>query len=190
MSVDRAALERAFRAVLEASGAPLDDAELKDTPARAAAAWADEFVDGYRTDAKAALGELSPAPAGGGLVAVTHLDFTGVCPHHLLPWRGVAHVAYLPGAHVAGFGRLAVLVDALAHRLVLQEKLAADVAQALVAGLGAIGAGVVIEAEQSCMTLRGEKRARSRTLVEASAGSFDAPAREGLWAAIRAGSER
>lgn len=170
---------------LRATGVPLDDPELAQTPARVAAAWADEFLDGYGTSIEEALGECSPAPRGAGLVVVTHLDYTGVCPHHLLPYRGVAHLAYQPEQSVAGFGRLGVLVDALAHRLVLQEALAQQVAEALVSGLGATGAGVILEAEQTCMTLRGERQPRSRTVVEAFAGSFTEESRAQLRASAR-----
>lgn len=185
--VDRRGLEAAFVSFLKATGVDLADPELAETPARAAAAWADEFLDGYRRTPKEALGELSPAPDGARLVVVTCLDFTSVCPHHLLPWRGVAHVAYRPAAHLAGFGRVAALVDCLAHRLVLQEALAADLAHALVDVLGAKGAGVVLEAEQSCMTLRGERQAGSRTWVDASAGVFEAEDMRALRQSIGAG---
>lgn len=167
---DLARLERVFAAFLRAARVPLDDPELVGTPRRAALAWAEEFVDGYRHTPAEALGEPSPAARGGGVVVVTGLDFTGVCPHHLLPYRGVAHLAYLPRKHVAGFGRLATLVDVLAHRLTLQEVLAGQLATALVEELGAAGGAAVLSAEQTCLSMRGEKRARSRTVVEAMAG--------------------
>lgn len=188
--VDRAGLEAAFAAFLKAAGVDTSDPELAETPARAAAAWADDFLDGYRSTPKEALGELSLAPSGANLVTVTFLNFTSVCPHHLLPWRGLAHVAYRPGTHLAGFGRIAALVDCLGHRLVLQEALAGDVARALVEVLGAKGAGVVLEAEQSCMTLRGERQTRSRTWVEASAGAFEADEMRSLRQSIQAGTGR
>lgn len=187
---DRPGLEAAFAAFLAAAGVDTTDPEVAGTPARAAAAWADELLDGYRTTPGEALGEPSPAPPGAGLVAVTHLDFTGVCPHHLLPWRGLAHVAYLPGAKLVGFGRLAALVDCLAHRLVLQEVLAHDVVQALVDELGVRGAGVILEAEQSCMTLRGERRARSRAWTQAVAGDFGSDELRALTEAVRSGAGR
>lgn len=188
--VDRAGLEAAFAAFLKAAGVDATDPELADTPGRAAAAWADEFLDGYQTTPEVALGEPSQAPADADLVVVAHLDFTSVCPHHLLPWRGLAHIAYRPDQHLAGFGRVAALVDCLGHRLVLQEALAGDVARALVDVLGAKGAGVVLEAEQSCMTLRGERQTRSRTWVEASAGVFEAHDMRSLRQAIEAGAGR
>jgi GTP cyclohydrolase I len=186
VGVDRPAMERAVAEFLRAAGAALDDPELRDTPSRVTTAWADEFLDGYRGTIEEALGPLSPAPEGGGLICVTHLDFTGICPHHLLPYPGVAHIAYQPGKLIAGFGRFAALVDTLAHRLTLQETLARQIVDALVGTLGASGAAVVVQAEQSCMTLRGERRTRSRTSVEATAGLFDSAALARLWAAIQA----
>jgi GTP cyclohydrolase I len=181
---DREALERAFAAVVAALGLPDGTPEMDGTARRAAAAWADEFADGYARSARDALGELSPAPADVGTVVVTGLDFTSVCPHHLLPYRGTAHLAYRPASRVPGFGRLSTLVDTLAHRLVLQETLAADLARALVEVLDAPGAAVVLEAEQTCLSMRGENQRRARTFVEAAAGASAADVRTALLAAL------
>lgn len=183
---DRDAMERAVAAFLKATGAPLD-AELELTPQRVAAAWAEEFLDGYGKDPIEALGEPSPAPLDSGAVYVTRLEYTGVCPHHLLPYRGVAHIGYLPGGKVAGFSRLAALLDVLAHRFTLQETLAKQVVDAIVEGLGARGAGIILEGEQLCMTLRGVKQASSRAVVEASAGAFGRSELDRLWAAATRG---
>ena len=90
----------------------------------------EDLLDGYRIAPAEVLAEAIETPSR-DLVAVTGIDFHSVCPHHLLPSRGVAHVAYLPGGRVVGFGQLARLVDCLAHRLVLQEDLARTVAEAL-----------------------------------------------------------
>lgn len=185
---DRDALEQAVGAFLNALH--IDSPELSGTPARVASAWADEFLRGYRTTPREALGESSQAPSNASLVTVAHIDFTSVCPHHLLPWRGLAHVAYRPGGELAGFGRIASLVDCLARRFVLQETLGAQIADALVDELRAKGAHVVLEAEQSCMTLRGEARTRTRVWTEACAGDVSADDRAALREAIRAGGGR
>jgi GTP cyclohydrolase I len=152
--------------------------DLADTPRRVAEAWLEDLVDGYGRDPGEILAGGLPS-TGRDLVAVTGIDYHSVCPHHLLPSRGVAHVAYVPGGKVVGFGQLVRLVDALAHRLVLEEDLARDVAEALVRHLGARGAACVLEAEQLCMTVRGEKRAGARAHAEAWAGVLakDGPAR-------------
>ncbi len=157
---------------LDALGLPPDvrnAADLDGTPRRVAEAWLEDLVDGYGRDPAEILAGAIPA-SGRDLVAVTGIDFHSVCPHHLLPSRGVAHVAYVPGGRVVGFGQLVRLVDALAHRLVLEEDLARQIADALVRHLGARGAACVLDAEQLCMTVRGEKRPRARAHAEAWAG--------------------
>ncbi len=152
--------------------------DLADTPRRVAEAWLEDLVDGYGREPAEILAGAIPA-AGRDLVAVTGIDYHSVCPHHLLPSRGVAHVAYLPGGRVVGFGQIVKLVDALAHRLVLEEDLARQIADALVEHVGARGAACVLEAEQLCMTVRGERRVRARAHAEAWAGALakDGPAR-------------
>jgi GTP cyclohydrolase I len=157
---------------LDALGLPPEvrgAADLEETPRRVADAWLEDLVDGYGKDPAEILAGALPS-AGRDLVAVTGIDFHSVCPHHLLPSRGVAHVAYVPGGKVVGFGQLVKLVDALAHRLVLEEDLAREIADAVVAHVGARGAACVLEAEQLCMTVRGEKRAGARAHAEAYAG--------------------
>jgi GTP cyclohydrolase I len=168
---DRARLEEAVRAFLTAAGLDLRHADLVGTPERVAAAWVDEFLAGYAVDAKSALGELVPTSGeGSGLVVVTDLEFRSMCPHHLLPYRGVAHLAYLPSTHLVGFGRLAALVDALGHRLVLQEHLARQIAQALIDVVGARGAGCLIRGEHMCLQLRGEEQTEAVVHAEAFLG--------------------
>lgn len=144
-------------------------ADLEDTPRRVAEAWLEDLVDGYGKDPAEILAGALPS-SGRDLVAVTGIDFHSVCPHHLLPSRGVAHVGYVPGGKVVGFGQIVKLVDALAHRLVLEEDLARQIADALVLHVGARGAACLLEAEQLCMTVRGEKRAGARAHAEAYAG--------------------
>jgi GTP cyclohydrolase I len=160
-------------------------AELEGTPARVADAWSEELLDGYAAEPARLLAESSPTTSR-ELVAVTGIEYHSVCPHHLLPSRGVAHVGYLPGGRLVGFGQLVRLVDALAHRLVLQEELAAQIARALVEHLGARGAGCVLTAEHLCMTVRGERRTQARAHAEGWAGAMarDPAARRGLVAAV------
>jgi GTP cyclohydrolase IA len=112
----------AVRAFLQAAGLDVRDPNLEATPRRVAEAWADEFLSGYRQTASQVLDERFPvsAASSGELVVVTHLNFRSMCPHHLLPYAGVAHLAYVPGREVVGFGRLSALVDTFAHRLILQ----------------------------------------------------------------------
>jgi GTP cyclohydrolase I len=167
-----AALARAVARFLDALDLPPQvrrGADLEKTPERVAEAWDQDLLDGYRQDPAGILGEAMPS-SGRGLVAVTGIDFHSVCPHHLLPSRGLAHVAYVPGGRLVGFGQLARLVDALAHRLVLEEDLARQVAEALMVHAGARGAACVLEAEQMCLSVRGERRPRARAHAQHFAG--------------------
>jgi GTP cyclohydrolase I len=173
-AADPALAADAVSRFLDALGLPpevRDGSDLAGTPRRVAEAWLGDLVDGYGQDPAEILAETIASPSR-DLVAVTAIDFHSMCPHHLLPSRGLAHLAYLPGGRLAGFGQLVRLVDALAHRLVLQEDLVRQLADALVEHLGARGAACVLETEQSCMTVRGERRARSRVHVEAFAGAL------------------
>jgi GTP cyclohydrolase IA len=145
--------------------------ELISTPDRVAEAYLYDLLDGYREDPAKILGEAMPAP-GPDLVAVTGIDFHSMCPHHLLPSRGLAHVAYVPDRMVVGFGQVARLVDCYAHRLVLEEDLARQVAEALVTHLGARGAACLLDAEQACLSTRGERRRAARAHAQCFLGSL------------------
>jgi len=97
----------------------------------------------------------------------------GVCPHHLVPFRGVAHVAYLPGGRLHGFGRIARLVDAIGHRFTYQEWMTRDIAEALMTHGKARGAACVIEAEQLCLLLGEDRRGDERVVTQAFTGDFE-----------------
>lgn len=164
----------AVEALLDAL--PLPDGErrraeldLAGTPRRVAEAWLGDLLDGYGSDPAAILAETM-ASRGRDLVAVTGIDYHSMCPHHLLPSRGVAHVAYVPGRRVVGFGQIARLLDCFAHRLILEEEVARRVAEALVRHLGARGAAVILDAEQACLSVRGERRPRARAHAQCFLG--------------------
>jgi GTP cyclohydrolase I len=171
---DVARMAEGIRTFLEAAGVDLQDPNVRDTPERVARSWAEEFLDGYDKEPREVLGDFyeERKPAADEMVVVTSIDFQSMCPHHLLPYRGVAHVAYLPSGKIVGFSRLARLVDAFAHRLILQETLAREVAEAIRTELTSAGAAVVLEAEQTCMTVRGERRSSARAVTESFVGAF------------------
>jgi GTP cyclohydrolase I len=175
----------AVKEFLRAAGLPLSDPNLADTPERVAEAWVSEFLDGYGKTPEEALGETFPAPpdSSGELVVVTDLRFHSMCPHHLLPFEGRAHVAYVPSRKVVGFGRLSALVDCFAHRLILQEDLARHVAGSLARVLGSTATACIIEAKQSCLRLRGDKQRDAVTHAEAYEGLLrrDGALRRELW---------
>lgn len=168
------AMERAVASFLTAAGLdPSTHPDLSETPALVATAWAEEFLDGYGRDPMRILGERIDVGESrlDEMVTLTGLEFQSVCPHHLLPYGGVAHVAYLPGRYVAGFGQIVDVLDCLSHRLVLQEDLAKQVVKALQDGLEARGVAVRLEAQQNCLSLRGGRQAHARVVTEAFAGT-------------------
>lgn len=185
---DAAAMANAVRDFLRAAGLPLTDENLVNTPDRVTQAWMSEFLDGYQRTPEEVLGKTYPAPphSAGELVVVTDLRFHSMCPHHLLPFEGRAHVAYVPGKRVVGFGRMAALVDCFAHRLILQEDLARQVASSLARVLGSPATACIIEAKQSCLRLRGDQQRDAITHSEAYEGRLrkDGALRRELWARL------
>jgi GTP cyclohydrolase I len=163
-------LELAVAEWLRACGLDPADADFQATPARVAKLWASEFLDGYAADAAEILGEPVVGEADPDVVVVAGLRFHAMCPHHLFPYRGLAHVAYLPRGKLVGFGRLGRLVECFAHRLTLQERITNQIATALMEHLGARGAGVVLEAEQLCLALPGDKHDSSTVTTSAFLG--------------------
>jgi len=185
-------MESAVGAFLDAAGLDRSDPNLQQTPQRVAEAWIAEFLDGYGQTPEEALGEIYPAPAGsaGELVALTALRFHSTCPHHLLPYEGTAHLAYVPARNVVGFGRLSALLDCFAHRLILQEELVRQVASALARILGSPATACIVEAEQACLRVRGHRQRQARTHTEAYEGRLrrSRGLRQELW--MRIGSRR
>lgn len=182
--VDRPAMERAVRDFLRAAGLDESEPNLRQTPARVTEAWSDEFLDGYGQTAAEALADRFPVSKKSEreLVVVTDLHFRSMCPHHLMPYSGTAHLAYVPGREVVGFGRLSALVDVFAHRLILQEELARQIASALQEELGTQGSACLIRAEQTCFRLRGEEQHGAITYSEAYEGALkEKSLRAELW---------
>ncbi len=173
MPHDREAIAAAISALLRAAGLdPSADADLRQTPERVAKLWTEEFLAGTTMDPATILGEPVVGERDPDVVIVSGLRFHSMCPHHLLPFRGVAHVAYLPAGKLAGFGRLADLVECFTKRLTLQERATHQIADAVWRGLGARGAGCVMEAEQWCLALPGERHDRSRVVTAAFVGEM------------------
>jgi GTP cyclohydrolase I len=185
---DRARMERAVADFLDAAGLDRRDPNLRQTPERVVEAWLEEFIDGYQLKPKAVLEERFPAgkTSKRQLVVVTRLRFHSMCPHHLLPYTGFAHVAYLPGREVVGFGRLSAILDTFSHRLTLQEEIARNVARALAVELKSPATACILEAEQTCLRLRGGHQRDAVTHAEAYEGILktDAALRSELWARI------
>ena len=165
-------MESGVRAFLEGLGQTFPGDDQERTPARVAKAWQEDLVSGYGTDPVAEL-TWTASPPGAGPVCVRDISFASVCVHHLLPFFGVAHVAYLPCERQAGLSKIGRVVDAFARRLQTQERLSGQIVTAVAEGLQARGAVVVLEAEHTCMTLRGVRKERSRMVTLATAGIYE-----------------
>jgi len=176
--MDPKKMEAGIRLFLEGLGERFAGDDLEKTPGRVAKAWADDLVSGYAVDPA---GELSwvEAPVPGGPVLAKDIRFSSVCVHHLLPFTGFAHVAYLPGKRLAGLSKLGRVVDAHARRLQIQEHLTGRITATLEAALMPQAVLVVLDAEHTCMTLRGVRKEGSRLVTYAASGLWaeDAAAR-------------
>ncbi|MCH7824576.1 MAG: GTP cyclohydrolase I [Acidobacteria bacterium] len=149
--MDVAAMREALAEFLRAAGLP--EAAEGEAPGKAAEAWAGQLLSGYGRDPVETLGETWPDDSS-EMVTVTNIPFVSVCAHHLLPFYGLAHVAYLPGGRLAGLSRLTSLVDCLARRLQIQEQLSEQVCEALMEGAGARGAACLVLASHDCVGAR------------------------------------
>lgn len=168
--VDLQAAARAVEAFLTALGHPPDsDPQLRDTGKLVARAFHEEFLCGHAADPAAILRD-SIAAGGGDLIVVKDLTITCMCPHHLLPATGVLHLGYLPSDRIVGFGALERLAQALSRRLILQEALCEQIAQALVDHLGARGAGCIAELQPACLTARGKRPTQAKVVTAATSG--------------------
>ena len=168
--VDLNAIENAVRAILSAVGENPERAGLLDTPRRVARMYAEMF-SGLQADPAAHLRVTFPEEYD-ELVLVRDISFTSVCEHHLLPFSGVAHVAYIPNGRVTGLSKLARVVEEVARRPQVQERMTQTIADLIETELETTGAAVVIQAEHSCMAIRGIRKPGSSTVTSALRGVF------------------
>lgn len=171
--MDRQKIEQGVRLILEGMGEDAAREGLVDTPARVARA-AEELCAGMGGDPRA-LFEVSFAADHRDVVLVRDIEFFSMCEHHLLPFFGKAHVAYLPGeqGRVCGISKLARCVELYARRLQLQERLTSQIAQAIDENLLPRGVLVMVEAEHMCMTMRGVAKPGSKTVTVSARGVFE-----------------
>ncbi|QAY60012.1 GTP cyclohydrolase I [Microbacterium protaetiae] len=181
MAVDRDRVGVLVRELLVAIGEDPDRPGLRQTPQRVADAYAD-FFDGVGRDAAAPLSRTisvsqGPAPdtVPSGAVMLRDIRFRSMCEHHLLPFAGRAHIAYLPGEQVVGLGALPKVVDILAARPQVQERLGEQIADTIAGALDCRGVVVVLEAVHQCVTMRGGKQLDASTVTIAARGEFADP---------------
>jgi len=184
--VDHEKIKQAVRMILEAVGEDPDREGLLDTPARVARMY-EEIFQGLKTDPKEYFSVIFSEDHE-ELVLVKDIPFYSTCEHHLVPFFGHAHVAYIPrGGRVTGLSKLARAVDMVAKRPQLQERITSLVADTIMGELEPHGVVVVVEAEHMCMTMRGVKKPGAKTVTSAVRGCFvdDTAARAEVFSLIK-----
>lgn len=170
--LDAPRAEAAVRELLAAIGEDPEREGLLDTPARVARACAELFA-GMHEDPSEHLKRQFHEGTHEEMVIVRDIPFTSMCEHHLLPFTGQAHVAYIPRkGRITGLSKIARCVEGYARRLQVQERMTSQIADAIMASLEPLGVIVVVEAEHMCMTARGIKKPGSLTITSAVRGSF------------------
>lgn len=170
-SVDLDLIAEGVRLIIKGIGEDPDRAGLQETPRRVAEMY-EELTSGMREDP-----QLHVVPLKGDkhdeMVIVKDISIASLCEHHLAPFVGKCHIAYIPkGGRILGISKLARLAETFSRRLQLQERLTTDIANTLFEGLKPLGVMVVIEAEHTCMTLRGVRKADAKTVTSAVLGGF------------------
>ena len=170
LAVDRPRIEAAVREILVAVGEDPDREGLVETPRRMAAAYA-ELLSGLREDPRRHL-ETTFDENHHEMVILRDIPFSSLCEHHLLPFTGHVHVGYIPRGRVVGLSKLARLVEGYARRPQTQERLVSQIADAIHKVLTPDGCGVVIEANHTCMTIRGVRKPGATMVTSAMRGGF------------------
>jgi len=170
-NVDLEKIARGVRLILEGIGEDPERPGLVDTPQRTAEMFA-ELTAGMHEDPSIHVVPL-PDDKHDEMVIIRDISIASICEHHLAPFVGKCHIAYIPrNGRILGLSKLARIAETFARRLQLQERLTTDIANTLFAGLEPLGVMVVIEAEHTCMTLRGIKKAGAKTITSAVLGGF------------------
>ena len=169
-TIDLPRIERAVREILAAVGDDPDREGLRETPARVARMYA-ELFSGLHTDPREYLAKFFTEKYD-EVVLVRDIGFNSVCENHLMPFMGKAHIGYMPSGKVIGLSKLARVVEAVARRPQVQERMTEEIANLLVDELHAKGVAVVIEATHTCMTIRGVRKPGSICVTSAMKGVF------------------
>jgi GTP cyclohydrolase IA len=170
LKVDHAKLRRAVRDILAAVGEDPDREGLQETPDRVARMYAEIFA-GLQTDPAVYL-QKTFTQKHDEMVLVKDIEFASCCEHHLLPFMGKAHIAYLPNGKIVGLSKLARVVEAVAKRPQVQERMTEEIADLIMTHLSARGVGVIIEAAHTCMSIRGVRKPGAMTITSSMRGGF------------------
>ena len=168
--VDEEKIQKAVTMILEAIGENPEREGLRETPQRVARMYA-ELTSGYNDSAKTHLSKVFTAE-NAEVVLEKDITFHSLCEHHMLPFFGKVHIAYIPNGKVLGLSKLARVVETFARRLQIQEQMTNQIADAINDELSPKGIFVIIEAEHTCMTMRGIKKIGSKTVTVATRGEF------------------
>lgn len=174
--VDKEKVKAAVNMLLEAIGEDVSREGLVDTPDRIARMY-EEIFSGMDDDASKYLSKRFTCESS-EIVLEKDITFYSMCEHHLLPFYGKAHVAYIPNGEVVGLSKLARTVEVFAKRPQLQERMTSQIADAIMKELNVKGAMVVVEAEHMCMTMRGVKKPGSKTVTVVARGAFEEEAKK------------
>ena len=164
-------MQEHWAAIIDAVGEDLDRPGLRDTPARAAKAFA-FLTRGYQQTVDEVVNEALFPSQSSEMVVVQNIELYSLCEHHLLPFIGKCHVAYIPTGKVLGLSKVARIVDMYARRLQIQESLTTEIAETVRSVTDAAGVGVIIEAKHMCMMMRGVEKQNSVMKTSAMLGSF------------------
>jgi GTP cyclohydrolase I len=170
--MDGIKIEKAIKEIIEAIGEDPSREGMKETPQRVAEMYA-ELFQGLHKDAGEDL-EVGFELGHREMVVIKDIPFYSMCEHHLLPFFGVAHVGYIPNdeGRIVGISKLARVVETIARRPQVQERMTTDIADTIYKGLKASGVGVVVQAEHMCMIMRGIKKPGSNVITSALRGAF------------------
>lgn len=169
---DEARIQKAVLDIIEAIGEDPEREGIKDTPQRVAEMYAELFM-GIQKDPKEDL-EIGFELGHREMVVLKDIPFYSMCEHHLLPFFGVAHVGYIPNAEgrIVGISKLARVVETIARRPQVQERMTTEIADAIDEGIKPVGVAVVVQAEHLCMIMRGIKKPGSNVITSALRGTF------------------
>ncbi len=170
MPVDHEAIKKAVRTILEAVGEDPDREGLIETPRRVAKMY-EEMFSGLQLEPERHLKVTFPETYD-EMVLIRDISFTSMCEHHLLPFSGVAHVAYIPNGKVTGLSKIARVVEEISRKPQVQERMTSSIAEMVNEHLSTSGVAVVVSAEHSCMTIRGIRKPGSTTVTSALRGEF------------------
>lgn len=170
-AADKEIVAESVSHILRAVGEDPEREGLLATPSRVARAY-DELLIGYKVDPKALLNNAMFDVTYSEMVVVSDIDFYSLCEHHMLPFFGKAHVAYIPNKHVVGLSKIPRIVEAYARRLQIQERMTNEIAQLIHELIAPQGVAVVVDGLHMCMAMRGAKKANARMRTSALIGAF------------------